>query len=144
MTRLQLQRAVSHPASPFGARADGFYFCPGDHVRVGRFLYSHHAIVESPDTVIEFGGGLQGGCVQRTSLDVFADGGEVELVQRGGHTAVERARGQLGRTGFDLISRNCEHFASWCATGRWESSQVQVAVAVGALALLCVLVRRAA
>lgn len=47
---------------------------------------------------------------------------------------IERAYSRIGETGYSLIFRNCEHFASWAATGTWESEQVQTAVAVAGLA----------
>ncbi|PCE32541.1 lecithin retinol acyltransferase family protein [Burkholderia ubonensis] len=37
----------------------------------------------------------------------------------------DRALGQLGKGGYDLVFNNCEHFAVWCATGVSESIQVQ-------------------
>ena len=27
--------------------------------------------------------------------------------------------------GYDLIDRNCEHFAYWCRTGEWRSFQIE-------------------
>ena len=41
-----------------------------------------------------------------------------------GSETVARARSQLGKTGYNLICNNCEHFAVWCRTGVKESSQV--------------------
>lgn len=38
-----------------------------------------------------------------------------------------RAERLLGRAGYHLAFDNCEHFATWCATGRHESDQVSVA-----------------
>ncbi len=37
---------------------------------------------------------------------------------------VQRARSKLGETQYNLLLRNCEHFAIWCKTGVSESSQV--------------------
>ncbi len=37
---------------------------------------------------------------------------------------VQRALGELGRSGFDFFSYNCEHFAYWCRTGRSQSRQI--------------------
>lgn len=108
---------------------------PGDHVRVSRGIYSHHAIYIGDGWLIEFGSGIFGGAVAYVDWDFFAKGAEVMLVGSGGWPAVHRAKSQLGRNDFDLISRNCEHFASWCATGRWESGQVKT-VATGAVAAL--------
>ena len=41
-----------------------------------------------------------------------------------GTETVARARGELGKTGYDLVWNNCEHFAIWCKTGLRQSSQV--------------------
>jgi hypothetical protein len=38
---------------------------------------------------------------------------------------LKRAKSLIGRTDYNLVSNNCEHFAYWCKTGRHESSQVQ-------------------
>ncbi|MBR2207235.1 MAG: lecithin retinol acyltransferase family protein, partial [Synergistaceae bacterium] len=41
-----------------------------------------------------------------------------------GDETVARARGELGKKGYNLVTNNCEHFAIWCKTGLQESSQV--------------------
>ena len=41
-----------------------------------------------------------------------------------GEETVRRARGELGKGGYDILCNNCEHFAIWCKTGLKESSQV--------------------
>ena len=41
-----------------------------------------------------------------------------------GDETVARARGELGKEGYNLVTNNCEHFAIWCKTGLQESSQV--------------------
>ena len=42
-----------------------------------------------------------------------------------GHESVERAYSRLGENGYNLIFKNCEHFAMWCKTGVVYSSQVE-------------------
>ncbi|CAH1244078.1 HRASLS2 [Branchiostoma lanceolatum] len=37
---------------------------------------------------------------------------------------VERARSQLGKSGYNLFFNNCEHFATWCRYGKGTSKQV--------------------
>ncbi len=37
---------------------------------------------------------------------------------------IQRAKGRLGETKYNLITNNCEHFAIWCKTGLHESHQV--------------------
>lgn len=39
-----------------------------------------------------------------------------------------RAMRMVGRRGYDLVTNNCEHFASWCVTGHFESRQVGIAM----------------
>jgi len=41
---------------------------------------------------------------------------------------VERAKSMLGRSDYNLIFGNCEHFAVWCKTGIWESKQVDMII----------------
>ena len=38
---------------------------------------------------------------------------------------VARARSRIGERKYNLIVRNCEHFAVWCKTGVSESHQVE-------------------
>lgn len=38
-----------------------------------------------------------------------------------------RAASMIGRSGYDLFSNNCEHFATWCVTGEHSSAQVEMA-----------------
>jgi len=37
---------------------------------------------------------------------------------------LQRAINKLGETEYKLGSNNCEHFANWCRTDRWESQQM--------------------
>ena len=38
---------------------------------------------------------------------------------------LERAKSRLGERAYNLISNNCEHFATWCVYGQSVSLQVQ-------------------
>ena len=116
-------------------------FKPGDHVRVWRGFYWHHAIYIGDGWLIEFGSSLLGGPVAHVTWDDFARDGIVKRVthERSFQPAeiVARAESRFGEKGFFLLTHNCEHFARWCATGQWESPQAQVAgVALVCLALL--------
>ncbi len=42
-----------------------------------------------------------------------------------GNESVDRAYSRLGEKGYDIIFKNCEHFAMWCKTGVAYSSQVK-------------------
>ena len=133
MDRFAFTTAVRKPTGP----ASRYGLIPGDHVRVWRGFYWHHAVVVGEDRVIEFGGGAGGGPVRSTPIGAFARGGRIELVVRGGPNAVWRAESQVGRSDFDLLLRNCEHFATWCSSGRWASGQVAL---IGLLAVVTGLV----
>lgn len=109
---------------------------PGDHLRVNRGLYWHHAIYIGGDHLVEFGSSIWGGVARLVSYRDFARDHHVERVV---HAAtlppdeiVRRAVANLGLHGFDVVTRNCEHFATWCATDQWRSQQVvNVAVLLG-------------
>lgn len=117
---------------------------PGDHFRVSRGLYWHHAIYVGNGRLIEFGSGNLGGVVAHVDWQTFSRGSRVELVASGGVPAAERAQAKLGMDGFNLILRNCEHFANWCVRGRWASGQVRFVVAtVLAAVLLAVVTKKA-
>ena len=136
---------LRQPSRAAAARAQSAHIAqPGDHVRVWRGFYWHHAICVGNGWLIEFGSGIFGGVAAYADWRTFSKGHEVELVGSGGRIAAERATSQLGMTGFDLISRNCEHFATWCVTGRWESSQVRLVVATTISALLLALAAKTA
>lgn len=58
------------------------------------------------------------------------EGGAGEEGTRGGNkpfspdAVIRRAESRLGRSGFDIMQNNCEHFATWCKTGIKDSEQV--------------------
>lgn len=41
---------------------------------------------------------------------------------------VERARSMIGKSDYNIIFNNCEHFALWCKTGVKESKQVDMII----------------
>ena len=115
----------------------------GDHVRAFRGLYWHHAIAVNGDWLIEFGSGVWGGVARYVHRAEFSRGSAIEIV---GHPArfnpqetIQRAISQIGRNDFDILARNCEHFANWCATGKWESWQIQGVTLLATVAGLIVL-----
>jgi Lecithin retinol acyltransferase len=104
----------------------------GAHIYVERDLYSHHGIDCGDGTVIDFAG--QGGikntaCIRHVTLAEFAQGASVKTRTYGSHyspeVVVARAASMIGRSGYDLFSNNCEHFATWCVTGEHSSAQVE-------------------
>jgi hypothetical protein len=116
----------------------------GDRLRVERRLagstvaYMHYGIDVGDGTVVharpdDFRSPLAGGRVERTSLAEFA-GGSTVLVTTDPPAAyppdevVTRALDHVGREGYCPVVDNCEHFATWCATGERSSRQVDIAL----------------
>ncbi|MFH1811879.1 MAG: lecithin retinol acyltransferase family protein [Pseudomonadota bacterium] len=110
----------------------------GDHIKVSRLGYTHHGIDCGDGTVIHYSGEVgrkRNACVRRDSLDTFLDGSDSFVVVH--HvdtdppdTVLRRARSRLGERDYSLVFHNCEHFATWCKTGRARSRQVEKAVRV--------------
>lgn len=114
----------------------------GDRVRVERRLsgsnvvYMHHGIDVGDGTIVharpdDFRRPLAGGRVERTSLAEFAGGGTVLVTTEPSPTyspveIVARALAHVGREGYCPVVDNCEHFATWCATGERSSRQVDI------------------
>ncbi len=116
----------------------------GDRLAVERHLvgstvtYLHHGIDMGDGTVVHarpddperiFGGGR----VARTSLEEFAGGATVRVVTdppatHSPETVALRAESLEGRDGYCPVVENCEHFATWCATGSRRSRQVDLLV----------------
>lgn len=51
---------------------------------------------------------------------------------------VQRARGRLGESNYNLVTNNCEHFAIWCKTGISESHQVNDVIDILAVSPVCI------
>lgn len=105
-----------------------------DHIYVRRRGgYTHHGIDAGDGTVIHFTGepGQQkiNACIARTPLDDFLDGGELKVRRYGkrddADATMARAESAVGDSGYHLVVNNCEHFATWCCTGRKASEQVR-------------------
>jgi len=117
----------------------------GDRLRVERRLagatvaYMHHGIDVGDGTVVharpdDFRDPLAGGRVERTSLAEFAGGGTVLVTTEppaaySREEVVARALDHVGREGYCPVIDNCEHFATWCATGERTSRQVDIVLA---------------
>lgn len=116
----------------------------GDHLWVNRGFYTHHGIDAGDGTVIHFAGKpalqMREACVIRTSIAEFASGRRLRVRPHKGadhpDVVLERAESRLGASGYRLLRNNCEHFATWCCTGRATSDQVRDdSISVGVLAL---------
>lgn len=116
----------------------------GDRLAVERRLagsavtYTHHGVDLGDGTVVHarpddpdriFGGGR----VARTSLAEFAAGAAVRVVvdppaRFPAEEVARRALALVDRDGYCPVVENCEHFATWCATGARGSRQVDLLV----------------
>ncbi len=128
---------------------------PGDHIYVKRKtrFYTHHGIYIGEGKVIHFTGSIREKVdpeVRETNLSRFLKGGK--LKQHNYHKrlspseTIRTAKEQLSDKNFSMIWNNCEHFATYCATGKKKSRQVKRALSglssvVGAGAAVYVLAR---
>ena len=115
----------------------------GDHIFVRRkgLLYSHLGIYAGEGNVIHFKGAekeKRDPAVIITDIDNFLNGGKL---RRRDHKerlpyseSLGIAREHLSKKGYSLRVNNCEHFATYCATGKKKSRQVRRAV--GSMATL--------
>ena len=122
----------------------------GDQIQVWRKgVYAHCGIDIGDGTVIHLTGDLKekpGVSVKHTFIEDFRRDGVIEVIEPSDSLSslvvVMRAIGQIGRTGYNLLDNNCEHFASWCKTGKSRSVQVNIltiallAIGIGGLLLL--------
>lgn len=126
----------------------------GDRLEVDRralgstVAYAHQGIDVGDGTVVharpdDFRDPLGGGRVVRTGIDEFAAGATVRVRHDpppafAPEEIVARALAHVGRAGYCPVADNCEHFATWCATGRHRSRQVEAAITLAAVAVLWV------
>lgn len=106
----------------------------GDQIYVMRPLmsmdgaYEHHGIDCGDGTVIHYSKAGDEPMVTRTSYDAFTWGKPVFVKQYPvsyvPDVVVSRAESRLGERQYNLLSNNCEHFATWCKVGRNESLQL--------------------
>ncbi|MBF2002993.1 MAG: lecithin retinol acyltransferase family protein [Synechococcales cyanobacterium M58_A2018_015] len=115
----------------------------GDQIYVMRPLinlegvYEHHGIDCGDGTVIHYHKG-EDAVICRTSMEAFARGNPVYVkrypVSYLPDVVVERAESRLGERRYNLLTNNCEHFATWCKTGNSESQQlIEYGLGLGAI-----------
>jgi hypothetical protein len=109
----------------------------GDHIYVKRkrLLYSHHGIYTGEGTVIHYKGAekeKKDPVIRKTDIDEFLNNGKLkrrDYKKRLPHSETLRiAREHLSKNGYSLAFNNCEHFATFCATGKKKSAQVRKVV----------------
>jgi len=97
-----------------------------DHIYVSHRAYTHHGIDIGDGTVVHRTRAT--GRVTRISFAEFAGNRVVHHfptpVADDADTVVGRALSSVDTPGYCLVRGNCEHFATWCKTGRSHSSQV--------------------
>ncbi len=93
------------------------YFQRGDHIAVDRELYSHHAIYDGKEGVVEYDDFI----VKTASLEEFAQGAKIYRVEETPayepDEIMERAYSRMGEQEYHLLFNNCENFATWCRCG---------------------------
>ena len=98
-----------------------------DHLEVPRQhgLFNHHGIDLGDGTVAHY---LEGREILRSPLEEFSQGQPLQVISHVEASPVgvtlRRAMGRLGEQDYNLLFNNCEHFATWCKTGRHRSKQV--------------------
>ena len=98
-----------------------------DHLEVPRQhgLFNHHGIDLGDGTVAHY---LEGREILRSPFEEFCQGQPLRVIHyvkaspQG--VTLRRAMGRLGEQDYNLLFNNCEHFATWCKTGRHRSGQV--------------------
>ncbi|MEH2381540.1 MAG: lecithin retinol acyltransferase family protein [Nostoc sp.] len=100
----------------------------GDHIYVSFWIdgnpLTHHGIDSGNDTVIHYDGKK----ICRVSKTEFAKGKTIYTKEYGNcdppDVVLQRAKYNLYEEKYKLILNNCEHFASYCKTGKHKSEQV--------------------
>jgi len=99
-----------------------------DHLKVLRQhgLFTHHGIDLGDGTVAHY---LEGKAIIRSSTKEFCKGETYSVVI---HTdssptgiTLRRAMSRIGEQRYNLLFNNCEHFATWCKTGKHRSNQME-------------------
>ncbi len=105
-----------------------------DHIYVYRNGYIHHGIYCGGGKVIHYSGNvysIKNASVTIVSIHEFSKGRMVRIKQYAhadsADKVMSRAFSRLGEKQYSLFMNNCEHFATWCKTGKAESRQVEYA-----------------
>ena len=93
-------------------------------------VYEHHGIDCGDGTVIHYRKPDDADAtVTRTTMANFSRGDRIHLKRYRtsfiSDDVIRRAESRIGEQRYDLFSNNCEHFATWCKTGKNESAQLR-------------------
>jgi len=107
----------------------------GDHIYVRRLLFSHHGIYAGDGNVIHYTGEekeKKDPLVRETNIEDFLKGGKLRRRNYERHLPpseiLNLAKKYLSNNGYSITLNNCEHFATYCATGKKKSKQVRKAI----------------
>ncbi len=96
----------------------------GDHIKVFRYFYYHHAIDMGDGSCVHFTGEpfkKFDSYIQRTDMNIFLKGGNQKTVVysecKETDEVVNTALSYVGQAGYHLVWNNCYHFARYCKTG---------------------------
>jgi len=108
---------------------------PGDHIYVRRLVYSHHGIYAEDGTVIHYAGEEKEKkypLIRETDIEAFLKGGKLKRrnykKRLPPSETLSLAIKHLSDNRYSLAFNNCEHFATYCATGKRKSRQLREAV----------------
>jgi cell wall-associated NlpC family hydrolase len=107
----------------------------GDHIYVGRLVYSHHGIYTGNGTAIHYTGEekeKKDPRIRETAIEDFLKDGRLKRRTYKNRLppseTLSWAKKHLSTNSYSLAFNNCEHFATYCATGKSKSRQLREAV----------------
>ena len=107
----------------------------GDHIYVRRLVYSHHGIYAGDGNVIHYSGEekeKKDPLIRETDIEAFLKGGKLRRrdykKRLPPSETLSLAKKHLSDNSYSLAFNNCEHFATYCATGKRKSRQLREAV----------------
>jgi len=107
----------------------------GDHICVRRLVYSHHGIYAGDGNVIHYTGEekeKKASLIRETDIEAFLKGGKLRRrnykKRLPPSETLGLAKKHLSDNRYSIAFNNCEHFATYCATGKRKSRQLREAV----------------
>ena len=107
----------------------------GDHIYVRRRVYSHHGIYAGDGTVIHYTGEekeKKDPLIRETDIEAFLKDGKLRRrdykKRLPPSETLSLAKKHLSDNSYSLVFNNCEHFVTYCATGKRKSRQLREAV----------------
>ena len=107
----------------------------GDHIYVRRLVYSHHGIYAGDGNVIHYTGEekeKKDPLIRETDIEAFLKGGKLRRrdykKRLPPSETLSLAKKHLSDNSYSLVFNNCEHFVTYCATGKRKSRQLREAV----------------